>query len=842
MYSVEHLCARHAAGRLLPRLSASGAVAFAGIGGPLVFLVVRGGGVDVEDYCAASALALAAAAFAALLAGFRTRAYCVPWFVVAILSLPFLQLIPLGPFLEILVSNEIRESRLAVARLGVEPASTISLYPLATLRAAIVVAGCCAVFVMASGVVKRLPSAWPLALTPLAAAGAWQAVLGLRQYPHLQSWQPGMPLFAHGSFVNRGHFAVLLEACLGIAIGLALYGLSRARRMGWLTAGGAICLAGTGLAALSLTGIVLSSSRAGIAIGGLLITTGVFAAVLGGRRGKLVRSAPLGLALASAALISLCAALPQSTVQRFETLWNDRGEAVRLAIWADSWRTAHSYPWAGSGLGTFGSAFRRSWLYVPEGLVDHAHSDYLEILVELGFPAAIFLAILMAAGTWASFRSMLRLPSSGERWLRGGCLLGAGAILLHATVDFPLRVPALAFLFAALAGFAYGGATESPAVAADSPGRARLAASAGLLAALAPLALWTGFGDTERYDAELLFERAEEESIGGGHEAAKPIYRAALSANPFAAGIWLKRAALARLEGDAAAPAAYNALARSLEPFTMRAEWPLVQHQLGGGCFAQASRTLAAMAAAMPGMRRGIYASALGAGVSPEFAALRIVPARSDAAYEFLRFLVERRAWDGLVPAVRALGQRMDYSPSDDLLQLMLDGLFAAEQTATMIELAESLADRSASTVAFPWLVRDMRGVRVRFDGRPPAEEIGIDFEAPGNAAYGHVYRYLAVDALQQHILEAQVRTELLHSAEPVRIAVRTPSRTLAVSHGLRGSRPWQTVRVALTPGPADRVLRVEITRPRGPRADDTVTGRLFLRNVRVIEAGHPAT
>jgi O-antigen ligase len=418
-------------------LSASDAIAFAGIGAPVLLLVLRGGGGDVEDYCAASALALVAGAFAVLLAGIRSQAYRVPWFVVAILSLPFLQLIPVGSFPDILVSNEIRELRLAVARLGVEPPSTISLYPLATLRAGIVIAGCCAIFVLAAGVVKRLPAKWPFALTPLAAAGIWEAILGLRQFVHSRWGQTGILASAHGTFVNRDHFAVLLEACLGVAVGLALFGLSRARRTGWLAPGGALCFAGTGLAALSLTGVVLSSSRAGIAIGALLIAAGLFAAVLDGNRGKFARRAPLALALAAAAVIALYAVLPDDTVQRFETLWKSRGDPLRLAIWADSWRTAHSYPWAGSGLGAFGSAFRRSWLYVPEGLVDHAHSDYLEILVELGFPAAILLAVLIAAGTWASFRNMFRMPRSSERWLRAGCLLGAAAILLHATYPKP---------------------------------------------------------------------------------------------------------------------------------------------------------------------------------------------------------------------------------------------------------------------------------------------------------------------------------------------------------------------------------------------------------------------
>jgi hypothetical protein len=274
----------------------------------------------------------------------------------------------------------------------------------------------------------------------------------------------------------------------------------------------------------------------------------------------------------------------------------------------------------------------------------------------------------------------------------------------------------------------------------------------------------------------------------------------------------------------------------------MRAEWPLLQHQLIGGHFAEASRTLAEMAAEMPNMRRGIYASALGAGVSPEFAARNIVPAGTVAGDEFVKFLVERRYWDGIVPAVRALGERSGYSLPDTSAQLIFDNLFAAEATSEMVRLSEVLAGRREPGWAYPWMARPMAGVSVRIDSGtgPPAVE--IDFEAPGNIAYGHVYRHFAVDASQQYILEAQVRTDLLSSAEPVRIAVRSPARTLAVSDGLRGSRPWQTVRVVLAPGPADHVVRVEIMRPRSSRAEDGVMGRLYLRNVRLIAGGGSAT
>jgi hypothetical protein len=139
-------------------------------------------------------------------------------------------------------------------------------------------------------------------------------------------------------------------------------------------------------------------------------------------------------------------------------------------------------------------------MYLPLKTIDHAHSDYLETLVELGVPAGLFLLGVLAF-FWA--RTAWRIAEFGNhrpKMIALGCWLGASGILLHAAVDFPLRIPAVAALAAVLAGVASGlSASRHPQSLL-----VRLAAGVGAAAFLA-LSLGLLFGAAEDKNAETLF-------------------------------------------------------------------------------------------------------------------------------------------------------------------------------------------------------------------------------------------------------------------------------------------------------------------------------------------------
>jgi O-antigen ligase len=112
--------------------------------------------------------------------------------------------------------------------------------------------------------------------------------------------------------------------------------------------------------------------------------------------------------------------------------------------------------WLGLGLGTFENGFR---LYRDSSFAlwfQHAHNDYLELMLETGVPAAlaylgaIFLAFAVCLkGIWLRKRNEI-FP----------VIASSAAVLVgvHGLMDFSLQIPAIAATFAALLGM---GAAQS---------------------------------------------------------------------------------------------------------------------------------------------------------------------------------------------------------------------------------------------------------------------------------------------------------------------------------------------------------------------------------------------
>jgi len=596
---------------------------------PAVFLLWRRGGVDPQDQAAACAWILfcAAAAWIALPAG--RAPFRLPWAAAAAALPPWVQLVPLEGW-QALYSPARRELIAAFQELGVEPANTISLYPAETLQRAVALSAWCALYALSRGAALRWPrSSWGVAAM-LALLAASQGVLGLRQFLEARLRAGAGHPAAHGTFVNPDHYAVFLEAglalCLGLLAALRLAGV-RPRR--WFdNVGGLLPLAGA--AALCWLGIILSYSRMGLLVAAAITLAGAAFFGLRGRTAAWTAVAPALLAAALALSLGV-----RGLEDRFRTLWEDGGDPGRIAIWADTLPAAAEHRWTGAGLGTFVFAFQRSSMYFPRKVADHAHSDYLELAVEIGLPGAMFLfAVLGAAAGGCAVRLWRRRRErAATDGLAAGCLLAAGGMLAHAAVDFPLQMPALAAVLAILLGTAAGlapPARQGRAIPGWLGAAAFLvlgALSAGLAAGWTPVAA-----------AGPPWGRAQEALGQGRFAAARSALQEALQANPHAATLWLERAKVLEIEGETEAALAHARLAQRLEPFTARVEWPLAQLQLRAGKQAAAERRLARLALHVPDLRPAVYLFALRAGISPERIAWRIVPASSAARGEY-------RAW-----------------------------------------------------------------------------------------------------------------------------------------------------------------------------------------------------
>lgn len=121
----------------------------------------------------------------------------------------------------------------------------------------------------------------------------------------------------------------------------------------------------------------------------------------------------------------------------------------RTAIWATTTEAiAASFP-AGTGLGSFEQAYRQfeDPMAVSAEYVNHAHNDYLELILELGAPGLILIAGFLL---WWLVAAVRIWSSAVSTPFARAATIATVTVLAHSIVDFPLRTAAIAALFAAL--------------------------------------------------------------------------------------------------------------------------------------------------------------------------------------------------------------------------------------------------------------------------------------------------------------------------------------------------------------------------------------------------------
>src|SRR5205807_9979702 len=120
------------------------------------------------------------------------------------------------------------------------------------------------------------------------------------------------------------------------------------------------------------------------------------------------------------------------------TLWKGEAAQSRLPLWAQTAVLARDFPVWGTGYGTFPYAepLHQDSAEEAETTPEHAHNDYLEVLIEGGVPG--LLLSLLAIGL--VFRFGLRAMRLGaRRTVRGlalGGLFGFTTLVIHSFGDF----------------------------------------------------------------------------------------------------------------------------------------------------------------------------------------------------------------------------------------------------------------------------------------------------------------------------------------------------------------------------------------------------------------------
>jgi O-antigen ligase len=253
---------------------------------------------------------------------------------------------------------------------------------------------------------------------------------------------------AVGFFSNRNHMADFL-AC---AIPLSAAALA-AR---WRAATHLPSLSDTAilaLVAIVILGVAVTGSRAGIilCLAGLLGALAIlWPARIASERVRAGPRAALVLALLATAVVVAALALGDvPALARFGEGADTRFEAAPVVF-----KAVKTFWPVGSGVGSFIPIYQT---FQPTRLVDpsffnHAHDDFLEVPLETGLAGVLVFAAFLVwfARRFRSAWSTTDAPKT-RALPRAGSLV-AVMILLHSTVDYPLRTVALATLFAFACG------------------------------------------------------------------------------------------------------------------------------------------------------------------------------------------------------------------------------------------------------------------------------------------------------------------------------------------------------------------------------------------------------
>ena len=365
--------------------------------------------------------------------------------VIAMLLLPVLQILPIP--LRWACDLAGRDLYCSTVALAAVPGTTTtwSLSPDDTRRAALALLPPVAMFVATMGLdrtARRMLVQIAIGVGVLSAlTGAAQIMAGDgRFFPY------GLPPYdrAPGLFANYNHQAFFLSAILLLVVA------------DWIEdARSAIAPIRIGILILLTIGVIITSSRAGF---GLL----VLAILAGGslwlrqlrrtRGGRLRGRGPLiGIVIAILGVCLLIGLLAMGSY-RSELMADRIAQAAsdtRFTFWGNTRYAIGLYFPAGSGFGTFDTVYQS---VEPLGelhsyYVNHAHNDYLEIVLEGGLIAA---ALIGAFLIWLTVR-LVAIWRSGSTLM----LAAAGVILLallHSIVDYPLRTVTGATLFAFCCG------------------------------------------------------------------------------------------------------------------------------------------------------------------------------------------------------------------------------------------------------------------------------------------------------------------------------------------------------------------------------------------------------
>ena len=309
---------------------------------------------------------------------------------------------------------------------------------------------------VAAFLVARTSSEKQIALLPpvLVLIAFVQAVWGLLQAGPFKSLYFGAEFAGSliGSFANSNHFANYIAMTLPLAVFVVWRSASHRRAEAhprpqlaavfWLV-----------VLLVLVTTVLASGSRTGAVIG-MMVT--FFALLLALSAVSKTSRKWYGLGAVVLVVAGLVVVGVNTLVVRFDADRLGVDSNFRWMLVASSWQAALAFWPTGSGAGSYSAVFPAFEVPGVRGFAEHAHNDYVELLIEFGLLfvlVAALVARLAVRQAWSLWRHITHDGRGVDvAPLQLFCGLGLLAILLHSWVDFNLRIPANAILCACLFG------------------------------------------------------------------------------------------------------------------------------------------------------------------------------------------------------------------------------------------------------------------------------------------------------------------------------------------------------------------------------------------------------
>jgi hypothetical protein len=265
-----------------------------------------------------------------------------------------------------------------------------------------------------------------------------------------------------GTFANRNHFALLLAmGCLLAPV----WGFLGERNSRWRLP------IAWGLVLVFLLTILANGSRAGLGLGLVALLLSLVLSRQAMRRAlagypRWVLPAAIATIVGVAAIFVLISVMADRAVSINRLFAVDQGQDMRgrgLPVVLEM--IGHYFPF-GTGLGSFDPLFR---LHEPFALLkptffNHAHNDFLEVVLDAGLPGALLLVAALGWWAWTSARAWQEGSSRYRALPRLGSAL-LFLVILASIVDYPARTPMIMSI-AVIAAIWLGGHSQETDVSA----------------------------------------------------------------------------------------------------------------------------------------------------------------------------------------------------------------------------------------------------------------------------------------------------------------------------------------------------------------------------------------